>query len=294
MIGFGSNPLHYRKTSGFSLSLATGLAMETLFRPRQEVFDPDRVVPKRPTRTYTVFAINVHTLIRNIVNACDQEHWKGLNSAQVGEVLQQEMEVIQSLCSNEGQGAIVPWFYTSDYDTLFVGLSPLFKLREDTTPTTRMLRMLSNHTVEDLRDQKAQIVTIQDFERQCRSAAIVMMTHRPLDLLIHQNVGWLSLLESHTGKIKESHEWNSKYHRYTDARFDRLPFCRVLLYIFGDSSTIVPISIKYRRKILDESEKDRWNPSTSDYRIMKVLNSVFDGDNAILQDIRAINQIRHF
>ena len=294
MIGFNTNPLHYRKTSGFSLSLATGLAMETIFRPRQEVFDPDRVVPKAPTRAYGALVVNVQTLIRNIINACEQQYWVGLNSGLVLEVLQQEMEVLRSLCLNEGMGRIQPLFFTSDYDTIMVGLSPIFKLREDTTPTLRMLRSLTDNTVLDLRRTHEQVFQIGDVEKMCRASDNLMLTHRPMDLLIYPNVHWLSLLESHTGKIKDYREWNTKYHRFPDARFDRLPFLRVLLYLFGDSSTITPTSLKIRRKILDEAERDRWNPTTSDFRVMSCLSKIFEGEGAILKDLKAINNIRHY
>lgn len=294
MIGFNTNPLHFRKTSGFSLSLATGLAMETLFRPRQEVFDPDRVVPKSPKRNYNVLAVSVQTLIRNIVNACDNEHWVGLNPTQVLEVLIQEIEVLRSLCLNEGMGKIQAVFFESDYDTVMVGLSPLFRLREDTTPTLRMMRSLMENTVSDLKKAQEQVFQIRDVERMCQSSEVLMLTHRPMDLLIYPNVKWLSLLESHTGKVKDYRDWNTKYHRFVDARFDRLPFLRVLLYLFGDSSTIAPTSLKIRRKILEEAERDRWNPGTSNFRVMTCLERLFEGEGAIVKDLRYINNIRHY
>ncbi len=68
-----SNPLHLRTVSGFALSISTALAFESIFTPRQAVYDPGRVIPSRiPISRYGFLWINVLTLVRNAYNALDR------------------------------------------------------------------------------------------------------------------------------------------------------------------------------------------------------------------------------
>lgn len=71
---FGIESIHDRTTSGFPVSISTGLALESIFSPRQAVYDPDRVTPPRVDLSkYQEFWVNTATLFRNMVSASSRE-----------------------------------------------------------------------------------------------------------------------------------------------------------------------------------------------------------------------------
>jgi hypothetical protein len=66
--------------------------METLFQPRTDVFDPERVAPPRINiADYSHLWINVLTLIRNAYNAVGREEAYAVTSHDMAEVILQEM-----------------------------------------------------------------------------------------------------------------------------------------------------------------------------------------------------------
>ena len=96
-----------------------------------------------------------------------------------------------------------------------------------------------------------------------RSNALII-THIPYDLLSYVNFNRLDLLESHTGKLKPKHLWNTKYYPVGDRSMDILPFTRKLLMVFGDKVLIHPSEYKLRSLVLDIAENRKWNPATTE------------------------------
>ena len=91
-----NNPLHLRTVSGFSLSISTALAFESIFTPRQAVYDPGRVLPPRiPINRYGFLWVNVLTLIRNAYNALDRNLYNKVTPLHMTEVIMQEIELIE-------------------------------------------------------------------------------------------------------------------------------------------------------------------------------------------------------
>ena len=62
--------LQARSMSGFPVSIATGMALETVFEPIQNVYDENRVAPDRiDLNTYNNYIFNVSTILRNITSS---------------------------------------------------------------------------------------------------------------------------------------------------------------------------------------------------------------------------------
>ena len=258
------NPLQTRTTSGFPLSIATGMAMETLFTPQQQVYDPGRVAPPRITvSSYQELWVNVLTLIRNAYNACDRALYGSITPHHMVEVITQEMDVITDLLKIEGKDFTTPVFFFNSYKSLIRRDDKVFKLREDKTPLQHQARFIYDKTRDLITRQDDKIEMFDLTLKSKISKKALILTHIPADLLSHRQFDTLDMLESHTGKIKKKMEWNTKYHPCGEDDLGRLPFCRQLLTAFGDQSLIVPIPVKARREILALAEKQRWTPATS-------------------------------
>lgn len=271
-----SNPLHSRTTSGFALSIATGMAMESVFTPRQAVFDPERVAPPRiEIARYNDCWINVQTLIRNIYNACEKDKVNSVKPQDVFEIAEQEIELIKDLFRNEGMDQVKPIFYLNDYQELFKGPKEVFIQREDRTALQRQARHVFLGAASLLYRQYPEIKLCKlDINGGGKDA--LMLTHIPADLLSYRRFRTLELLESHTGKVKKQGEWNTKYYSVPDAFMGRLPFCRQLLGLLGDSVLVTPGPIKARKMIMELSKAKNWHPFTTPQKVNADLGTLTD------------------
>lgn len=263
------NPLTNRTTSGFPLSISTGMAMETLFQPRQAVYDPERVAPPRISlASYDELWINVLTLVRNAYGSITREEASYISPQDMAEVILQEIELIRDLLRIEGNGICLPVFYFNNYDRIFPKGDKIFQLRKDTTNLQIQTRIIFNKSKDLILRSDSEIKTFQTHVRPDNgSRRAILLSHLPFDLLSYQNFRSLDLLESHTGKIKHRSDWNTKYHSCGEADMGRLPFNRQLLSIFGDHPLIIPLPLKSRRTVLDLATQLKWTPATSQSKV---------------------------
>ncbi len=78
------NLLLQRTVSGFPLSIGTGLALESILEPVQEVYDPQRVVPEKiKLNKYDAIWFNIDTLVRNIVGSVPTEVQKDVGPGMI-------------------------------------------------------------------------------------------------------------------------------------------------------------------------------------------------------------------
>lgn len=285
-----NNVFHERATSGFALSISTGLAMETLFTPRTEVYDPGRLAPPRISiQNYGCIWINVLTLIRNIFTSVESARLSFVTPQMLVEIVHQEIDQIRDLLRIEGNGVCTPIFYFSEYPNIFDGLSDIFRLRQDKTPLQKQTRFIYEQTKLIVSREDPNIRHFNERRTLGDNQHFhLIFSHITLDMLSYPMFRELELLESHTGKIKSRLEWNTKYHKLDDPVFDRLPFNRQLLYLFGDTATIVPTSITIRRQILELAKKQKWTPMTTDTRVSLDLQKHFAENTQLVKDLRRI------
>lgn len=269
------NPLHERATSGFALTLPTGLAFETLFRPQAPVYDPERPVPQRPQLTdYNELWVNVGTLIRNIYDSVSRDVTKHIKPEDMMEVIYQEIDVISSLCLIEGNGLLQPRFYFNKYKD-FLTNKKVFAFREDRTLIQKQARYVYEMTQSlVLRNSSA----VEEFNLRLKGQgkAAIILTHIPIDLLSSSNFSRLDLLESYTGVIKNELKWGTKYYPIPDEDMGRYPFCRQLLTALGDKVLLSPLPIKARKEIAAIAKENRWSPMTSKFRVSTDLAKLKD------------------
>lgn len=253
-----------RTTSGFPLSISTGLAFESLFPPRQSVYDPERPLPEHINLgNYTQFWINVDTLFRNMLNAADKTAILNTGYKETVSVIVDEINTIENILANEGGGITSPIFYVCDYEHALRKLHKGLSLRKDSTPKQFHYTDLRNKTMEELKKIRTDIKFFPGSIKTSGSNIALMLTHIPYDLLSYKQFGRLDLLESNTGKLKKRHQWNTKYYPVPNRNMSILPFFRFLLLTLGDKVMFQPAPSKLRDQIMTCAEKRSWTPATT-------------------------------
>ena len=260
--------IHARAISAFPISIATSLAMESLFKPQLTPYDPDRQIPNIVDVTkYSEIWINAQTLFRNMVGAMNKEALMQTSETEFRDAILQEMEVINSLFQIEGQGLCKPRYYYCDYKHLYTKTDKAIRFREDKTEGQKFLRYkldvtmeLLNKYTEDLRKFDSEVLP------SSRSTSMIL-THIPYDLLSSKRFTKLDLLESNTGRLKPRNMWYSKYYPIGDADMSIFPFTRKLLLVFGDKAQIQPSDMKLRKLIHEIAVKRKWTPATTSEKI---------------------------
>ena len=256
--------LFERTMSGFNLSVATGLAMETLFDPTSPTIDPDRDIPEKlDLKSDYLLMVNCETLYRNLIGSISKDVYQNANPEHLVYILLEEVRVIESLCSEEGGGYLTPSFYYCDYDKVTGYLHRVVKRRTPTTPIQILNDKKMSQTLEYLSILRPDIKQYTSKGDYPKSDSCILFSHYPYDLLFYRNFRQMMLLESHTGKIKTRVEWNSKYYPYPSGDMSILPFNRTLLLVFGDKIQFSANEMKLRQYVMGAAVKGKWTPLTT-------------------------------
>lgn len=264
--------IEYQK-SGFSLSIGTGISLETLFEPVLPVYDPERIVPKKyDLNKCDEVYFNVATLLRNIFSSLNESDYNTLSKSDINSLLMSEFGVISNLFENNTNGRVKPYFYVCDYSKALSGISnptfsKLVRARQAVTPKALRYETKMKVGLELAIKEYDKILKFKsEISPKHRSRGIIF-THYAWDLLFHHKFSSLVLLESHTGKTKVNREWWSKYYKVPKYDMSILPFIKQFLYIFGDNHMFSPMSILLRRQLLDLGKKCRWHPLITTHTI---------------------------
>lgn len=253
-----------RTTSGFPLSISTALAFESLFSPRQAVYDPERKIPEHiDVSKYRQLWINIDTLYRNMIQSASKEALMNTGYKEVSMLLLDEMDVIKSLLRVEGKNTTQAVFYQLDYETSLKSRHESIKLRANDSPNQKMIADLKDKAFHDLFSKTKEIIEFKSEIKPEHKDHSLMLTHIPYDLTYYRNFSSLDLLESNTGRLKTRRQWNTKYYPVPNYDMNILPFYRMLLLFLGDKALIVPAFLKFRKLIMDCAVKRNWTPATS-------------------------------
>lgn len=271
-----NNAWFERTVSSFPLSIGTGLALESLFKPTQPPYDPEREVPPHiPLSSYNVFYVNIRTLLRNIYGAVPKEVFMQAKAQDVVMVLESEISVIQDLMRNEAQDTVKPLFYHSPFEKISkIETNQFIKLRVPTTDLQKYTVDLTDKIINLFFKRNTDDRFIRTFRNDIRpqgSPKALMLTHFPYDLTSSSYFRTLDLLESHTGKKKNRSTWFTKFYGLGDHDLSYIPMVRKMLFVFGDHVSFSPWSSKARLQVYDIAKKYDWTYSTTDERICLTL-----------------------
>lgn len=259
-----SESLYDRTVSGFPLSISTALAFESLFPPRQEVYDPERAIPQKINITdYRELWINVDTMFRNMIQSASKAAVTETGHKETTSVLIDEIDTIHSLLQNEGRGTLRPVFYVCDYQQALKNIGNWVELRKEHTANQLLYKNLRDKTMTELRKLGHGVQFMKAGIAASGTTTALIITHIPLDLTYRKQFTKLDLLESNTGRLKKRQQWNTKYFPIPKRDMGILPFYRFLLVTLGDKVMFQPAPSKLRDQIMTTAEKRKWTPMTT-------------------------------
>lgn len=261
-----SRALVMRELGQFPISIASSLALEGFFG-----IHPDLIGEKDYSKDFKEIWINVRTLVRNIDGALPKETKIYPKDADYYNCLISEMQIIVNHLKTKLGDDLRVVFYAMSYQrftqfwshAIFKDKSTDIQLRYAGVEN-RCLSILD----KDVKSDAHGSLDIRFFDTHIGGIGedAVVLSHFPVDLLLTITGKFKALLESHTGRVKLSPEWNTKLKNGRD--YPRIPFDRCMIQIFGDSSGMVkPQDIKVRRKMLEIAEKHQWDAQTTRARV---------------------------
>lgn len=273
---FSTGALANRAMSSFPVSIGTSLAMESLFKPMQEPYDPERILPpKLDIGDYQVFWVNLMTMFRNLMASMDAEGQKKVMAADLSDTLEFEVDLLERLVREESNDRCKVVFYVSDYADLKQH-HPHAVIREHKTEKQKLYNAIMEITLKDFFKRQVKSDKFQHFKLLIRPPVKrkgLILTHYAYDLLAADRFESLDLLESHTGTKKGPASWHTKLNGKDLAR---MPFNSLTLQVFGDSQTFSGQPIKARENLIHLAEEYQWTPFTSPDRVRTCLGFMKD------------------
>ena len=257
-----------KETSSFPVAIGTGLALESMFDPVIDPYDPDREIPNKvELKDYKYHIWNIYTIIRNLLHSvAEKDKISLITDKNFTKELNQEIDTLVNLYNNTDLTVVI---FIPDYDKVMDSFNK-HKVSEFTKPMVELLAVrdyLKNYTPDGL------INTITGgFNIPRMEGNILLTTHLTVDLLNQHNK--ITLLESNTGKLKSKYEWYTKYHPIGKRDLDTIPMVEEVLYILGDHNMVIPAPLTTRLELYQVAIDRRWTSKTTREKIVADLRSV--------------------
>ena len=293
-----------RTLSNFdNVSIGTGLAFETLFKPKNGYYDPERDIPVL-SDSYKVVWINCYTILRNIISSIsttDEKNTFLSKSNNTNDLVSTFLEEYSFIFKLLTENNYIPVLFIPNYkknNTLERMDRNILHVDDNDSYTSKTLMLLNRAALEvkknyysgiikdltkyivDNKLANSELMTLLASElktgfkiKLLAQGGNLILTHFYIDMFNHKYVNRLALLESHTGKIKKHYELNSKYSSLKDMDFKSvIPFIESMYYIFGDNNLVKPVAAKIRKKIYELFVRNKINSTSSRIAIDKVIN----------------------
>lgn len=258
-----------RVTGQYPISISSSLALEGAMG-----IHPDHPAGRYKLKDFKHVRANLKTLFRNYYEAIGKEN---IQNADIQELIigfYQELIAYKDLVATETNFQTQAQFYVCDY----LGIEQRARhalLRGDRTENQILYTKTMKLVVSEVLKNDEEIAKLYRFkiEEEQIGDSVLIHTHFPIDLTTRSYTK-LSLLESHTGAIKDKSKWYTKY--YNGKELVQIPFREDFLYIFGDSYMFHPLSNVYRKTLLELAKKYNWSFATSRDKIVYGLQTLKD------------------
>jgi hypothetical protein len=258
-----------RAVGQYPISIATSLAIESL-----NGIHPEIVVTKPPILKYPRLWINVRTLYRNLMGAVERENQGLLLPPEIAQTVSEEMDSIPSIVNEVTGGKTDVVYYFSNMS----GMERKYKhatLRRDTTEKQKEYTLIMQNVVDLLLKHHSD--EIRGFDLKIKphnneTGRTLLLTHIPYDLVSWQHFDHLTLIESHTGALKERAQWYTKYENGKE--LSMIPFREDFLQVFGDKETFRPMDIRLRRDLIAVATKYHWTAVTTREKILYGIDQI--------------------
>lgn len=244
-MGILSNAISDRTVSSFGVSIGTGIALESVFDPTTSRYDENREVPIKIKPTdYKVHAYNVYTLMRNIAAATQHKNkLEVYKDSYAKEALVEEVSIIKALYDGIDVEVV---FYTEDYTKLY----KKYNVGKDVKPTKSYEEYLVMSSTYKSLDKLP-----------VSNKKTLVLTNYISDIVgVGSNY---TMLESHTGKVKDMSTINTKYHPIGKRDMSVFPVNKLVLYLLGDKTIVRPAKISVRVALYDIAIDRHWTYRTT-------------------------------
>ncbi|WP_144106648.1 hypothetical protein [Paraburkholderia sp. BCC1886] len=255
-----------RAVGQYPVSISTSLALEGAFG-----IHPDLPpVKSAPILEYEQLFVNMRTLFRNFLGAMDKVSGAMVSPDEIAITLNEEMEQITEIVNEGSNGRCKPVFYLSKYKGMAQAY-PYAAFRVDSTDRMKANAVILKQTMaliaQQNRDRDDPILI---FDRKLTPEKVpapktLIITHHAYDLLSYRAFRSLSLLESHTGRIKDRALWYTKYSNGRELA--QIPFREDLIQVMGDGETFRTLDPKLRKEVLELATRFNWSAVTTSDRI---------------------------
>lgn len=256
------------RTLGASgLSIGTHLALETIFKDYLIIYDEKREFETEDVSKYKYHVWNLYTIIRNIINSCNIKDYKiVLEDKNFLSILQDEITILSGQYESTD---CKPLLFYPDYKEIYknynagkeVHTTVIYQEHLDIRDKLNKLEKKLG-SINEGKDYKLPKLEVKTTDK------ILITTNLPVDLFNHYP---LTLLESHTGKIKHKEDFNSKYHVLGKQDISMLPYVEEILYLMGDRNIVATTSLKIRRTLLERAITGNWTVRTTREKVLDDL-----------------------
>ncbi len=268
------NPFELRVMASFPLSIPTGLALESIFEPIIDRYDDKKEIHKIKLDRYKYHVINVYTIIRNILSATEVIKKKDtlLYSSKLAETVINELEVIKNLYIGT---KTEPIFIMPDYKIPLANLN----FKKENHSWYYYLELIDKLVKRAIINNT--LVKVSTEYKLPRTHENVLITsHIQLDYLNVKNIPNLDILQSHTGELIPTKNFNSKYHPIGAKTLEVFPFIEELYFYLGDNTLIKPVKVSLRYQLHELALVNKWNFRTTREKVINDLKK-----NSELNDI---------
>lgn len=276
--------LDKREVSSFSVSVGTGLMLETLFNPTSERIDNERDIDKTNPDDYSEHYLNIRTLIRNIIssvgNAADIEMMmKQSGSAKdVNKVLVYELFNINELY---GTYRCEPVLFIPDYSKIYKTVPNTYNNSNYPAKRAKLESFIDSVISKFDREDSPFNVLEGDYKIKKSTHRRLFTTHVPYDMLITTSSPNTVLLESHTGRLKTKNDMNTKYTKSAKMEMGIFPWDERILRVLGDGVMVKGLKHSIKLELYNYALKHKWTSNSSSMAVeksMKYISGVFDKD----------------
>lgn len=208
--------------------------------------------------------LNIKTLVRNALTAYDDSGNLKKALTTIKDQLDSDIMLFREyMLTNHNSEVVV-------YDVNYANVRVSGAVKRKIPKTEKQL--LFNATFESACKLVTEFVTLPFKElftnpTQSDGRKAYVLTHYAVDLLAVNRFNNLQLLESFSGAIKSSKQFNSKLTIAKELR-ELIPLTGTTLCIFGDGELFTGQPKPLRDTVIDIAKKSNWTPLTSNARIL--------------------------
>lgn len=292
-------PIHDNTKGQYGISIGTSQALEGIFGVHEQIDYPKG--DKMPYKRFNNVVINLRTLLRNLVASVNSQHHELITADVALTLVIDEMRIIHQVVVATSHRKLKLFWYAEMYPIeQLKSKYPAAMVKRPKTPKQIVYDQLETEVFELLNtkildESIAAEHRISDrwfdfnLTNTCnpsvkylddRVEASLILTHLPLDLVLLP-LPRMSLLESHTGKIKSQAMFNSKL----KGKPENMPFDIMTVQMYGESGdTFSPQPNAIRRTLSEVAKKGGWNPTTSKAKIKE--DCKVKGDSQLSQIVK--------